>query len=147
MLIWPPREESTYANIQRMYADMARPELRAKYWTASDGVLLRFSRWLQLDAGVGAGQPLPFCHAAQQLALENRTIKRAQCKCPATGHAPPSNCELVDVLNRQRRESRSGHSDEITKLSDKATHALTFKLPRPDRQRFSAGYRGLAYRS
>ncbi|KAJ1624424.1 hypothetical protein T492DRAFT_1046975 [Pavlovales sp. CCMP2436] len=147
MPIWPPREESTYANIQRMYADMARPELRAKYWTASDGVLLRFSRWLQLDAGVGARPPLPFCHAAQQLALENRTIKRAQCKCPATGRAPPSNSELVHVLNRQRRDYRSGHSDEITKLSDKATHALTFKLPRPDRQRFPAGYRGLAYRS
>ncbi|KAJ1635046.1 hypothetical protein T492DRAFT_968777 [Pavlovales sp. CCMP2436] len=144
MPIWPPREESTYAHVKRMYADMARPELRAKYWTASDGGLLRFSRWLQLDAAVGARQPLPFCHAAQQKALENRTIERAQCKCPATGRAPNGR-DLVKAMTRQRRASMSGHSDALEKVGQKASGELLLKMPRLDKVRFPAGYRGLAY--
>ena len=152
--IWPPRDGAVYRAVRRIYADVSRDELRARYWTRADGVLLRFARWLRLDAvatSTRAGVPgsatlLAFCGAQHQRAIENRTIEPTGCTCAAT-RRPPDDRLFRKALKRHRAylASSAGEADVVhVAEKDAALHLLT-KVAKLNSKRFPPGYRGLPY--
>lgn len=140
--IWPPRDSATYAHVRPFYADVARPQLRARYWTHADGVLLRFARWLRLDAPAAA---LAFCDAAHQRSIENRTIRTPGCTCEATGR-PPSVVDLPRVLEAQRKHAERAKKGRDDFLADEGSNVQVLtRVPRLDKAQFPPGYRGRPY--
>lgn len=141
--VWPPRDTATFRHVQPMYTDLSRSDLRGDYWTEEDGVLLRFSRWLQLDAAgaYAPGSPtaeataaaLQFAGAEHQRAVDNRTEYPVGCTCAATGQRPT--LHGLQAAIRAQQENSQGILPK-----GGVSGKVLMKLPRLDKKRFPDGY-------